>query len=293
MPYQFLNRGIIGAEDRAEFERLVARILALRNSLLIEILLLVVAFTVPWLWTGNLAMDVDSWFAGKIIAPSYFTKAGYWYALVSLPIFRFILVRWYFRIFLWYCFLWRVRRFPLHLNLFHPDRAGGLGFLTGGALAFAPVLLAQTLLVAAMIESRILHVGARLTDFKIDIVTVVFFLLLLVLAPLTFFVVHLEEAERKAKREYGVLASRYVTDFHRKWIEGRSHDGEPLLGTPDIQSLSDLDNAYGTISKIRLVPLGKETVARLAFVIIVPFLPLTLTMVPLEEVITRLAKFIF
>ena len=41
------------------------------------------------------------------------TPAGYWFMLVSAPIFQFILVRWYYRFFLWFWFLWRVSRLEL------------------------------------------------------------------------------------------------------------------------------------------------------------------------------------
>jgi hypothetical protein len=54
---------------------------------------------------------------------------GYWLAAVSLPIFQFILLRWYVRFFIWFQFLWRISKLDLRLLPAHPDRAGGLGFL--------------------------------------------------------------------------------------------------------------------------------------------------------------------
>src|SRR5213082_3506779 len=123
---------------------------------------------------------------------------------------------------------------------------------------------------------------AELAAFKMDIVGAVGLLMLLVLIPLTFFLIPLDEAQRRAKREYGVLASRYVEDFHRKWIQGRGQGGEHLLGTSDIQSLADLGNAYATVTEMRLVPITKNAIIRLAVVLIIPFLPLTLTMVRLD-----------
>ena len=147
---------------------------------------------------------------------------------------------------------------PLHLNLFHPDRAGGLGFLAGSILAFAPVLLAQTTFLAGVICDRIWHAGATLLAFRMEIVGSLLFLLLLVLRRLSFFVVHLEHAGRVASREYGILASQYVDDFRRKWIQHASGETEPVLGTPDIQSLADLGNAFKSVSEIRLLPFGKE-----------------------------------
>jgi hypothetical protein len=66
----------------------------------------------------------------------------------------------------------------------HPDRAGGLGFLSNIAYAFMPLLLPQGALYAGMIANRILFLGAKLPAFKIDLVLVGAVLLSAVLGPL-------------------------------------------------------------------------------------------------------------
>lgn len=66
----------------------------------------------------------------------HLTYAGYWHAFVSIPIFQFILVRWYLRLFIWFQFLWRVSRLNLRLIATHPDRAAGIGFLAASPLPF-------------------------------------------------------------------------------------------------------------------------------------------------------------
>ena len=99
---------------------------------------------------------------------AHLTAAGYWYAFVSLPIFRFILYRWYYRLFIWYRFLWQVRGMPLHFNLYHPDRVGGLGFLAASVQIFAPILVAQTMALAGIIysASSTLERGCRPSRLK-------------------------------------------------------------------------------------------------------------------------------
>lgn len=289
---QFLERGIIAMEDRAQFEELVASTTRLRNSLLVEVLLLLFAFSGHWLQSEFLTSTVTTWYDVEIGEQIHLTAAGFWYVFVGLPIFRFIILRWYFRLFVWYWFLWHVRRLPLHLNLFHPDRAGGLGFLAGSVFAFSPVLVAQTISLAGIIGDQIWHAGANLPSFKMEIVGVSAFFMLLVLSPLSFFIVRLDLEGRLANRKYGILASHYVEDFYSKWIQHRGTSDEPLLGTSDIQALADLGNAYKDVSTMRLVPFGKGTVIRLAIIIIAPFLPLTLTMIPLERIVDQLLKLV-
>lgn len=64
-----------------------------------------------------------------------------------------------------------------------------------------------------------------------------------------------------------------------------------VLGTSDIQSLADLANPYTVVNKMRVVPFGKETVIRTAVLVCLPLLPLTLTMIPLDQVLDRLVNF--
>lgn len=291
---QFLSRGIISERERVRFDDLVTSTMKLRNSVLVEVVLAVsVIIFGYWVWSQGLTPGVSTWYAVKADHKTQLTAAGYWYLFVSSSVVRFLILRWYFRILLWYQFLWRVRGLELHLNLFHPDRAAGLGFLEESVIGFAPVMVAQTVLAAGVISDRIWHAGAILTNFKIEIVAMVIFLMLLVLTPLGFFIVQLEHAARAAKREYGLLATHYVEDFHSKWIQEHGAGGEDLLGTSDIQSLADLGNAYSVVNHMRLLPFGKEAVIRLAIIIILPLLPLTLTMVSLETIVERLVKFVF
>jgi hypothetical protein len=289
---QFSARGIIASQDRARFEKLIASSMRLRNSVTIELVLLIVVLALGyWLWRWNITLPVSTWYAGG--AGLQLTAAGYYYAFVSLCIFRFILLRWYFRLFLWYRFLWQVRAMPLHFNLFHPDRAAGLGFLSGSLQAFAPVFVAQTSLLASVIFTRILYAGERLPAFKMQIAVALVFYVLVMLLPLGFFAVQLERAGRTARLEFGTLASHYTDDFHQKWIEGGVRAGEPLLGTPDIQSLADLANSYQVVNELRLLPATTRALVRLVVLVALPLLPLVLTMVPLEQIIKRLVKLAF
>jgi hypothetical protein len=120
---------------------------------------------------------------------------------------------------------------------------GGLGFLGGSVFAFGLMLFAQTLMLAAAIGTKIWHEGATLPQFKVEIVAWMVFLGLLVLTPLCFFVVQMSAARRAGVREYGIVASRYVAGFRRKWLEGHVAEGEALMVRADIQSLADLQTA--------------------------------------------------
>jgi len=288
---QFGERDIISETDWGRFQAIVASTLRLRNSITVEIILLVLSATVSnWVWREHLVLKTQTWYSLPTGAEMHLTVAGLWYVGVSLTVLRFMLYRWYFRILLWYQFLWRVRGLPLHLNFFHPDRAAGLGFLNVSLFAFAPILVAHTAFLAGFIGGRIVHDNAHLSTFKMDVVGVVVLLMLVVIVPLCFFVSHLKRARRTAIKEYGLLASRYVNDFRRKWINETAERDASLLGTPDIQSLADLSNAYTVVSEMRLLPFGKRTLIELGLLLLAPLFPLTLAEVPLEQIIDRVIK---
>jgi hypothetical protein len=216
-----------------------------------------------------------------------------WYGYVSLPVFQFLLMRWYFRIFIWTRFLWQVSRLDLSVVPTHPDRVGGLGFLSNTVFAFTPLAVAHGGLLAGFIANRIFYLGAALPQFKIEIAVLVVFVLCMVLGPLLLFAPQLAEAKRRGNREYGTLAERYVREFDTKWLRGGAPAGEPLVGSGDIQSLADLSNSFEVVLTMRIVPVTRDAILRLVVATLVPVVPLALTMMPLEELLKKLIGIVF
>jgi hypothetical protein len=284
----FIEKGIVRAEDRSRFDSIIASTMRLRNSVAVEVVLIAFVLTAGhYLWQEQLAIRADTWYAIQTPQGLALSPAGRCYAWFSLPVFQFILIRWYYRILLWGRFLWRVSRLDLHLAPAHPDRAGGLGFLGVSTYAFVPLLLGQSVIVSAMIAGRILHEGAQLQAFKYEIAGALVLALLQALGPLLVFLPGLLAAKRRGLREYGLLADRYVREFERKWLHGGAAPDEALVGTSDIQSLADLQNSFAVVSEMRAAPFGKQTILQLLVVAALPMLPLALTMFPLDELIRR------
>lgn len=288
---QFRERDLILPKDRRSFDAIISGAMRLRNSAPIEVVLLVLTLTVGyWLWRSQVSLQVDSWYATNAKDAIAFTWAGYWYVFVSMSIFRFILLRWYFRLFIWYLFLFRVSRLNLRLNALHADRAGGLEFLSLSVDAVTPVLIAQTVVLAGIIANDIMHDGATLPEFQAIIAGFLAFLMLLALLPLGLFAFQMAEAKRAGLREYGLLAMHYADEFRGKWLAlapGRSND---LLGSADIQSLADLSNGFTVVHEMRLLPFSRNVVVRLLILIALPLVPLGLTMFPFQVLVQQLIK---
>lgn len=292
---QFRERGLIPDSELPAFDAAIASAMRVRNLIWAEVLLLALVYIVGVgvLWRTQIALDVSSWHGAPVNGRWRVSMAGWWLGCVSLPIFQFLLLRWYFRLFIWARFLWQVSRLNLRLMPTHPDRCGGLGFLASVPHAFSPLLVAQGAVLAGLMANRIFYAGATLPQFKVELIGLVAVLVFVVLGPLLVFSPQLEAAKRAGLREHGVLAQRYVRDYDRKWLRGGAPPDEPLVGSADIQSLADLSNSFEVIKDMRWVPFTMSTVLQLAVTTLVPVLPLMLTMISLEELLERLLKMVF
>jgi hypothetical protein len=285
---QFIERNIITAETKPQFNACIVSALRLRNSVWLEIGIVACVLGFHFLWAELATLNTTIWYAEGVASEHQLSLAGYWFFYLSMPVFQFVMLRWFFRIIVWARFLWQVSRLNLYLVPTHPDKAGGLGFLTGSAAAFMPLTLAMGSLLAAMIAQRIFYEGDKLLDFKPELAASVVFMLLLILGPLCVFAGHLARTKREGLMRYGCLATRYVTEFEKKWLEGGAAPDEVFVGTGDIQSLADLNNSFEIIPAMRLFPFNKNTVLQITATVLLPVLPLTLTLISLEELAQKI-----
>jgi hypothetical protein len=289
--HRFVERRIVILQDLPRFERAINSAVSFRNSIPIELGLLLLVYTLGlWLWRSRIAIVAPTWYAlpgGRW----HLTPAGVWYVFVSIPILQFLLLRWYLRLIIWFRFLWQVSRIDLNLVPTHPDRCAGLAFLGRSAYAFGPVLFAQGAMLAGLVAARVLYRGESLTSFKLQIGGFIVFFVVAILGPLVMFTPGMARAKRKGLADYGLLAQRYVESFEQKWVLG--HPAEQLLGSADIQSLGDLGNCYAVVSEMRSIPFGLQDITRLAVATAAPLLPLMLTIFSPEELIMRVIKVVF
>ena len=286
----FRERNLIPESDMLRFDAAVAAAFRLRNSVLAEVLLIAFVYGVGILivWRHYTVLAAATWYAIPSLEGSKLSLAGLWYGYVSIPFFQFLLLRWYFRLFIWIRFLWQVSRIELSLVPTHPDRAGGLGFLSNTVYAFTLLAVAHGALLAGLIANRIFYVGAALPEFKVEIAVLVIFLLCVVLGPLLVFAPQLAQTKRTGLREYGTLAERYVREFDAKWLRSAAPVDEPLVGSADLQSLADLANSFEVVRTMQIAPITRDALLRLVAATLAPVVPLALTMMPLEELLKLL-----
>jgi hypothetical protein len=286
----FRERHLIPERSIAQFDSAIKSSSRLVNSVVPELILiaLVYGFGIMIVWQNYLVLDVATWYASATVDGSKLTLAGWWYGYVSVPIVQFLLFRWYWRLLVWARFLWQVSRIPLSLLAAHPDRAGGLGFLSSTGYALTMFAVAHGALAAGPIASQILFSGAALPEFSGEIGVLVIFVLCIVFGPLLAFAPQLAATKQVGLNKYGTMAERYVREFESKWMSGTSCANESLVGSADIQSLADLSGSFDVVQAMRIVPVMKQAVLRLGVATILPIVPLVLTMIPLNDLLKKL-----
>ena len=292
---QFLERGMIRDAVRARFDAALASAVRLRNSVTAELLLVLFVYLVgiPLIWRTQSTLDMSSWYGAHVGGRVQLSRAGWWAAYVSLPIAQFLLVRWYYRLFIWGRFLWQVSRMQLNLAPTHPDGTAGLHFLAQSRRAYTLLLLAQGAVLSGMIANRIFYTGAKLLSFKVELVTTVAVMVLVVLGPLLAFMPPLRAIRRIGLEEIGAVGQRYSGEFERKWFRGGAAPGEALVGSSDIQSLADLRGSFLIVRGIESTPFSLKNVLEMALITLAPVAPLLLTTFSVEQLFLQVLKVLF
>ena len=265
-------------------DRIVAAAARLRDASRPELALLGLALIASQFVVWNLGGK--PFMAGRVALDRQMIAARWWYALVSLPMFQFLVYRALWRWAIWTQMVWRLSRLRLQPIALHPDLAGGLEFLSRPSLGFCHVIAALSAAQAGVWADRILHNGLKVTELKIEASVFIGTAIVAALGPLVCFAGQLWRCQFEGRHQYGRLATDYTRLFQARWIERRDRDA--LLGSADIQSLADLANGYNVVDRMWFLPFGPRTVVAVAAAALAPMIPVALLEVPLRQLLLRL-----
>jgi hypothetical protein len=113
------------------------------------------------------------------------------------------------------------------------------------------------------------------------------------LAPFLVFYPRLRALKLKALMEYGALTGRHGRLVDRKWIHGEPVDDkeDPLLDSPELGLVVDVNSIYQAVAQMRFVPLGKRNI--IAAASLLPFLPVYAIQVPIRDMVAKIAGALF
>jgi hypothetical protein len=169
----FREAHLIRHEDLPAFHRLIEKCKSLLNSTLLEVLAIVVAYTIVVLILRYVPTRVmPAWFAlnGSSHLMSW---AGWWYTVVSFPLLVILVFSWLLRVLIWGWFLFKVSRMNLRLIPSHPDHASGLRFLNAQLFAFMPLAFTFGIIGAGAVANRIAYHGGGVPELKRTVIGLV------------------------------------------------------------------------------------------------------------------------
>lgn len=289
-----INSRIIPENSIPSIRYTIRSIRCLKSSGVIELLLLCVAYLLPMLS----CLPQVSHIAPKWDAPALKTYgdagiAFMVYTWFCQPFFRFLVIRWLWHLCLWWYLLWRIKTLNLNLIPIHPDKMAGLGYIEVVQVNFLLLIFAFSSVFSARFAENIL---AGIFGFeKLHFFIPLLFILMatLFIAPFLMFSRKLLLCRADGLSTYMGVASRYIGAFDDKWIQNKNYGNEQLLGSPDIQALSDLINSMNVVKSMHVFPVGKRFIINMAMATGIPLVPLLFLKYPLDELIIQIVKMVF
>jgi hypothetical protein len=213
-----------------------------------------------------------------------------WYALTDLPLFQFLLWRSVWRWAVWVRILAALSRTNLNLVPTHPDRCGGIRFLSQPSVNYCAVLLFTVSSVVCAEWGTRFNLGASLGSFKPLLLVFGTAGTLIAFGPLLLFVPQLVRAHRRGKLELNALATKLGRRLRRASI-----DHESSVESETVMALANVEQTYReTVKQLSPFLFDKRDLAALLVATLLPLLPVMLLHIPSEdwrELLTLLTGF--
>lgn len=267
---QFFRSGILTEKNEAAFNDIRKTVIRMTHSSKVDfVILVIIVVIISGRWT-EAPEGLSYWMQEPTTRT--ISLAGMWNIIISLPLFQFILVRWFWRWCCWFYYFYKISKLPLSLHPAHPDLSGGLGFLGMPPSPFMMVNFAMAALCAAVAAERIIFMDHKLADFYVILGTLAVITVLMNVLPLLVFIKPLAAARRKGIFEYSALVQQHHMEFDQELLRGDKKTS--LLGNPAASSMADINGSFDTIMKMRVFPFDLKIMASSILIVGIPILPL-------------------
>jgi hypothetical protein len=265
--HQFLSCGIVGARDRDRAYAIHATIARLRASPWSDVACAAIAYALSLaiLVPEFGAHPLPTWHAQGDAASRMLTAAGVWEFFVALPVLNYVWLRFIWKIALWILYLYRITRIRLDLHPTHPDRTGGIGFISEAQARFALFILAYGISnVAATVGYEIAVLDYDLTVMPVWAPLVGFALgaPLLFTLPLFMFTRQLYHAKTRALGAYRQRVTEHSRLVEAHWASTR-HAPAPDEEIRQLAELATLGAMFARVEQMRVVPFDLRSFGQL------------------------------
>ena len=283
---QFHRAGLVVDADRERFREVLRGIGRLRDATLPWVA--IAGLVTAWMLLGESpAATHELVWAGDPVGTSF---GAFWFNWVMRPIFTVLLLAWLWRLLLAFVLCARLSRLPLSLVPTHPDGAGGLGFLEGLPIAFSPVVLALSMVLASRWAHEVAFHEVHVASLRMPMIAFAVVVLVLFLAPLLPWQRVLAAAKRKAELDYGALVARHGRLVRQRWILGEAVGDEPILSAPELGPVADTLALWEAARKMRTIPIGRRSLLAILLPAALPMIPVLAIEIPVKDLLLGLLK---
>jgi len=273
--------GVIGEMDRQTMTEIVASAERLRHSRAVEYAFWGLGFGFG-LFVLFRSTGVSRPLPYAVAGPSKIAFA--WYAVVVVPLYAFLFARAAWRWLVWSRLLFQVSRANIRWAPTHPDRAGGLGFLSEPVSGAAVAAFAVSACMIARWRTEAMAAHASIREFAASFAMLFLCAMVLAIGPLLFFSPPAFRARLRAEREHSRLVLGYVQQVREAWFE-QSPQHESPIGDFDSSSMADIDTTFQNLLRMRLVPVEPKMLVAMAVGLSFPFAVSLAAEIPLSELL--------
>jgi len=286
----FATAPLLAPESMPTAAAAVSEALRLRNSRLAELACLLIAYALSlWALRHELKGISVSWATTVSEAGMHITLADWWALLISLPFFWFLVLRGFWRHYVWSRLLRKIAGLELRLVANHPDGKGGLAFLADYPNAYRTFMFGLSCALAATFAQ---HLTTETLSMK-TLTTIMGAWLAIVLGffayPLSAFRAPLRRLREATMLATAAQATRRLRQDERKTLSRNiAADGAAEPGADE--EIPDPGKLYEGARKLSPGLLSRGAVLPLAAMALLPFAIVALTQIPFDDVLSLFKK---
>ena len=289
--YINVTRRIVSEEEEQKFDAVIMKVDKLSNSMIPEIIFLIIIYAVFFLTIDESDLSFTKW---SNIDKENFSLAGWYYFLIGFPIYQLLMARWFWRWIIWFYTVIKFSFLKLDIEATHADQTAGLQYLNIVPVTFGFLFLSVAATASATIGMDIINYDGNLQDYAYPIAGFVIAIPLMLFFPLLSFIPALIKARIRAVNLFGSLIQYHNNLYKEKWMEGILPKDENLLGSLDNSSMADINGTYvQSINAMSIIPINLRSIVSIMLLLVLPFLPLILTVYSASEIVTKFTAMIF
>lgn len=278
------HSGMVSADDRGALDDILRHAIGLGRGRTVDAVILALTLGA----TAASLFGAKVWLTGGWqVSGDDLTLPGFWYLFVSLPVMRFLALRWLWRALLWAWVLWRVARLELVPKPMHPDRAGGFAFLGETQVAFSVLVFVSGVQLSCLAADAVVFRGADLMAYRAQLFAFVVTSVVTLLLPLLAFAPKLVRAREEQLVVLSGHGHRGADHLERRL--GSGDWGSEVAGD-EISGMSDFGGLYENARLMRPLPMDPRSVVMLVLAAAIPFVPLVFLVMPAGDILRTLAK---